>query len=335
MIELFSSLSKEQRANLQKRPMPEWLEPMLATRSDKRFSDPEWLYERKLDGERTLVFKEADTVRLYSRNRKTLEDTYPELADAFRKQPVGRCIMDGEIVAFSGNRTSFSRLQKRMQISDRKVAVNSRVAVYLYLFDVLYLEGQLITELSLRTRKKLLKQALDYADPLRFTPHRNERGEAYYAEACEKGWEGLIAKEASAPYRHARSTKWLKFKCVSRQELVIGGWTEPHGERRGFGALLVGYFDGDDFVYAGKVGTGYDEQTLDSLHNEMTGLERETSPFKCGAVQEKEVHYVTPGLVAEIGFTEWTQQGRLRHPRYLGLRRDKDAKDVVREPHEN
>lgn len=154
---------------------------------------------------------------------------------------------------------------------------------------------------------------------------------AYLEEACRKGWEGLIAKKADGPYRHARSRDWLKLKCVHRQELVVGGWTEPHGARTGFGALLVGYHRNGELVYAGKVGTGYDDNALEDLSRRLRRLERKTPPFDQGDLPSGGVHWATPKSVAEVGFTEWTDAGKLRHPRYLGLRRDKDPADVVRE----
>lgn len=177
-----------------------------------------------------------------------------------------------------------------------------------------------------------MRQAIDYEDPLRFLPHRNAEGQAFFEEACSKGWEGIIAKDGKAVYTHSRSRSWQKFKCVAQQELVIGGFTEPHGSRVGFGALLVGYYDNGDFIYAGKVGTGYDEETLKRLHNQMKKLEIDEPAFsEADEVPTKEVHWVKPKLVAEIGFEEWTQAGKLRQPRYLGLREDKPAEDVIRE----
>ncbi len=182
-----------------------------------------------------------------------------------------------------------------------------------------------------RDRKALLRGAIDFEEPLRFTPHRDEEGEAYLEEACGKGWEGLIAKDAGASYVYSRSRKWLKFKCVHRQELVVGGFTDPGGSRKGFGALLLGYHEDGDFVYAGKVGTGFDDETLEWLRGKMDDIEVDEPPFDDGDPGEKGEHFVKPELVAGIGFTEWTSDGELRHPRYLGLRDDKDAKDVVRE----
>ena len=221
-----------------------------------------------------------------------------------------------------------------MQIQDPDQARASGVAVYYYLFDILHLHGHGLDRLPLRARKALLKDAVAFEDPLRYTAHRNRDGEAYYAEACQKGWEGVIAKRAESEYRHSRSTDWLKFKCAKGQELVIGGFTEPHGSRIGFGALLVGYYEEDKLRYAGKVGTGYDDQFLDEFRTRLDDLARKTSPF-ADEVDEKEVTWVSPELVGEFGFTEWTGDGKLRHPRFLGLRRDKAAGDVVRETPEN
>ncbi len=330
MTDAFAHLKPSERDRLTRRSQPDWTAPMLARLTDRRFSDPDWIFERKFDGERALGFRAGDRVRLLTRNRNDVGDTYPELVAALADQRCADIIVDGEIVAFEGALTSFSRLQQRMQIKDADAARSSDVAVYWYLFDLLHLDGHDVTALPLRTRKSLLKQALDFDDPLRFSPHRNAEGEAYYRAACDKGWEGIIAKRAGAPYRHSRSSDWLKFKCVRGQELVIGGFTAPQGSRKGFGALLVGYYDGDALRYAGKVGTGYDDATLVRLHDRLAGMTRATSPF-ADEVDEADVTWVRPELVGAFGFTEWTDAGKLRHPRFLGLRRDKDARDVVRE----
>lgn len=325
------------RDGLPVEPHPDWLSPMKAVLTDDRFSDPDWIFERKLDGVRLLLFKHGDDVRLLTRNRKDRSSAYPELVGALARQSVDDIVLDGEVVAFDGRQTSFSRLQGRMQLQDPDEARRTGIAVYGYLFDVLHVDGRDLRDLPLRDRKRVLRAAVDFEDPLRFTAHRNEDGEEAYRQACRDGWEGLIAKRADSPYRSSRSKDWLKLKCVAEQELVIAGFTDPQGERIGFGALLVGYWseDGDDrsFRYAGKVGTGYDHETLRELRSKLEGLERETSPFPTGTrgLLRKGVHWVTPELVAQIGFTEWTHEGRLRHPRFLGLRHDKDADEVIRE----
>jgi DNA ligase D-like protein (predicted ligase) len=325
-------LDAAQRKALRHSRMPAWTQPMLATLTDARFSSPDWIFERKLDGERCLVFRRRRHVQLLSRNRQDLNATYPELVDALAGQNPTRYILDGEIVAFEGNTTSFSRLQGRIGIHDPEQARASGIKVWIYLFDLLYLDRFDTTGLALRTRKQLLRKAFDFHDPLRFTVHRNTDGERLYRRACHRGWEGLIAKRADSHYLHSRSRHWLKFKCVNRQELVIGGYTEPAGSRRGFGALLLGYYEGGKLRYAGKVGTGFDRETLHSLGKRLAGLTRKTCPYAATPeAADDAVHWVRPELVAEIGFTEWTGGRRLRHPRFLGLRDDKPARRVVRE----
>jgi bifunctional non-homologous end joining protein LigD len=330
MHPLLEKLPRVERERLGKGPLPAWMDPMLATLTDRRISDEGWLFERKLDGERCLVFKDGDTVLLLSRTRQRLNDTYPELEGALQNIAPCQCILDGEIVAFEGRRTRFSRLQQRLQIRSRREARKSSVAVFLYLFDLLYLDGYDLTGVSLRHRKSVLKRLIEFRAPLRYTIHRNGNGGAFFREACEKGWEGIIAKRAGGRYVHRRSTDWLKFKCIRQQEFVIGGYTEPGGSRIGFGALLLGYYEGDDLVYAGKVGTGFDDEMLRDLGEQLALRERKTSPFAKKTLDKGE-HGVSPDLVGEVAFTEWTEDGKLRHPRFLGLRRDKPAKEVVRE----
>jgi DNA ligase D-like protein (predicted ligase) len=326
-----NSLSEEARNRLVRQSHPDWMSPMLATLTEERFSDPGWIFEPKLDGERCLTFRKDSRLRLMSRNKLKLNDHYPELAEALLRQAAADFVVDGEIVAFEGARTSFARLQRRMQVANPERARRTGVAVYYYLFDLLHVAGYDMTKLPLRDRKALLRKMFRFTDPLRFTRHRNEKGEAYLEELCEKGWEGVIAKRADAPYTHKRSRDWLKFKCVNDQEFVIGGYTEPKGKRKGLGALLIGYYEGDRLVYAGKVGTGFSDETLDDLVRRLLPLERDEPPFAPDRLPHREVHWVAPKLVVQIGFTEWTADGQLRHPRYRGLRRDKRPRDVTRE----
>jgi bifunctional non-homologous end joining protein LigD len=334
VADLLSSLPLEARARLRESPQPEWISPMLATLTYRRFSDPNWLFELKFDGERCLAFRNGSSVKLFSRNQKLLNNTYPEIADAIGSQALDNFVVDGEIVAFDGDVTSFSRLQRRMHIADPIVARSTGVEVFYYAFDMPYVAGYDTTAVGLRHRKSLLHQALSFDDPLRYTTHRDTEGEAAWREACARGWEGVIAKRAESSYVQRRSTDWLKFKCVNRQEFVIGGFTDPHGSRVGFGALLVGYYEGDyengSLRYAGKIGTGYDTGTLIALREQLRKLETKDSPF-AEPVKQKGAHWVQPELVAEVGFTEWTVDGKLRHPRFLGLRDDKPARSVVRE----
>jgi len=313
------------------RAFPKNPSPMLAKLCDEPFFEDGWIYERKLDGERCLILIDDGEVRLKSRNDNSLNASYPELVEAFQRQKLPPSIFDGEIVAFEGNTTSFSRLQGRMQISDPKEAKQSEVAVYIYLFDLLFFDGVDLTPFPLTDRKSVLRDACDFNHRIRYTPHRVHNGEEYFQTAREKGWEGIMAKKADATYRQSRSSDWLKFKCDRGQEFVIGGFTEPEGGREGFGALLIGYYDDGDLVYAGKVGTGYDDDFLRDFRQHMDRLERKTSPFDRGDVPDTRVHFITPDPVGEVDFTEWTDDGRLRHPRFKGLRRDKNPKDVHRE----
>ncbi len=330
MHPLLEDLGEDERETLVPHRLPAFMTPMLATLTDCLVPGDGWLYERKFDGERCLVFCDG-TLRLLSRNKKRLNDTYPELEDVFFGMHEERFIADGEIVAFEGDVTSFPRLQERMRIVDRSRARRSEVPVYFYLFDLMYLDGFDLCALPLHTRKRILHRLVPFDDPLRYTDHRSGDGADYYREACRKGWEGIIAKRAAGRYLQRRSTDWLKFKCLARQEFVIGGYTEPGGIRRGFGALLIGFYRGENLIYAGKVGTGFDERVLAELHECLAAREQTASPFTGKERPEKGEHFVTPDLVCEIAFTEWTPDGKLRHPRFLGLRRDKPAGEVVRE----
>jgi bifunctional non-homologous end joining protein LigD len=318
----FEILPPNVRKQIRRRAQPEWCDPMLATLVREQFSDEEWIFEPKLDGIRCLSFRKGREVTLFSRNRIRLNDSYPELTAPLLKQPVANFIVDGEIVAFEHGVTRFSLLQKRKQV---------HVPVFYYLFDLLYLEGHDLTNLELRYRKQLLRHAFSFRDPLRFTEHRDSEGEAYYREACSKGWEGLIAKRVTSTYVHKRSADWLKFKCENQQEFVVVGYTEPAGQRVSIGALLVGVYEKGKLVYAGKVGTGFDTQTLKDLEKKLSVIQQPTPPTSSDSLPKTGVHWVRPKFVVQVAFTEWTAAGKLRHPRYLGLRTDKRPSDVVRE----
>ena len=301
------------------------IEPMKAVLADKPFSDPDWIFERKLDGIRCLAIRDASGVQLMSRTGRRMNAEYSGLVEALEREPSKDFVADGEIVAFQNGITSFSRLQRRGR---------ERVPVFLYLFDLPYHEREDLRPRPLRERKARLQRALEFVGgPVRFTPHRNgEHGEELYREACEKGLEGVIAKRANSPYRSGRSRDWLKLKCHAEQELVIGGYTAPRGSRTEFGALLVGHYDESGRLrYAGKVGTGFDQHTLRELGQRLRELEQDEPPFEPFKPVPPGTHWVRPELVAQIGFTEWTRDGRLRHPRYLGLRDDKPPREVVRE----
>jgi bifunctional non-homologous end joining protein LigD len=322
-VDILATLTDTERELIEPAPPPRTAGAMKAVLTDERFSDPEWIYERKLDGIRCIAIRDGDSLQLLSRNDLSQNDRYPELVEALKAERCHEFVVDGEVVAFEGSQTSFALLAQRHQ---------RHVPVFLYVFDILWLEGHDVRALPLRTRKGLLKRALEFHGNVRWTQYRNRDGEALFEEACRKGWEGLIAKRADSPYVTTRSKDWLKFKCEHGQELVIGGYTEPRGSRVEFGALLLGYYRDGQLEYAGKVGTGFDTDTLHELGGQLRELARTDPPFAAPqTIKERHVTWVEPALVAQVGFTEWTRDGRLRHPRFLGLRDDKAAREVVRE----
>jgi ATP-dependent DNA ligase len=280
---------------------------MAATLTRERFSGPEWVFERKLDGIRLLAFKDGDDVRLLSRNRLPQNQSYPEVVTAVASLPVRELVLDGEATG---------------------VWRKSEVPGY-HLFDVLWLDGHPLTPLPLDERRDILTK-LSLRPPLLLVERLDEP--APWDRACREGWEGVIAKRRDAPYEHRRSPLWLKMKCEASQELVIGGFTDPQGKRVGLGALLVGYFQGDDFVFAGKVGTGLDSKLLLELRRRLDTLEVPEPPFTMGAgLPSLRVHWARPEIVVQVAFMEWTTHDKMRHPRLVGLRTDKRARDVTRE----
>jgi DNA ligase D-like protein (predicted ligase) len=313
--------------------LPSWAEPQLATLVHDKFSDPAWIYERKLDGERCLAFAAGREVRLLTRARQSITGTFPEVTEALAAQDADGYVVDGEVVAFEAGQTRFSRLQRRLGIARPGEQLLAQVPVLYYVFDVLYADGRDARPRPQLERKKLLAELLSFGGPLRYTEHREGDGQAYWRQACRDGWEGLIAKRADAPYQGGRTRNWLKFKCENAQEFVIGGFTDPRGSRVGFGALLLGYHDPDGrLAYAGKVGTGFDTRLLRLLHARLSRLERPSPAFDRGHLPRAGVHWVRPRLVGQVAFTEWTEDGQLRHPRFQGLRDDKDPAEVIREP---
>ncbi|HWV87646.1 MAG TPA: non-homologous end-joining DNA ligase [Capillimicrobium sp.] len=323
-MSVLDALTAEQRAAVREGPPPTGSDAMKAVLVGEPFDDPDWVFERKLDGIRCIAVRDGGPVRMLSRNDLSLNGRFPEVAAALDAQPCERFAVDGEIVAFAGSRTSFERLAQRGRRA---------VKVYLYAFDLLWVEGMDVRDLPLLDRKRLLRAAIDLGGALRWTPHRNGTGIELFEHARRLGWEGIVAKRAASPYRARRSRDWLKIKADRSQELVIGGWTPPKGSREELGALLLGVYDADGALrYAGKVGTGFDRATLRDLAARMAPLRRDTPPFAdADAIRERGATWVEPQLVAQVGFTEWTRDGRLRHPRFLGLREDKPARDVVRE----
>ncbi|TQF06795.1 ATP-dependent DNA ligase [Kitasatospora acidiphila] len=305
--------------------------PMLAELTKRQSFDEGWVFERKMDGIRALALRLDDRVWLRSRTGKPLNDSYPELVAALLAQPCRAFVVDGEITAMRGDRTDFALLQQRMGLTEVRAIARTGVAVVLHLFDLLWLDGTDTTRLPLRCRKTLLRQAVEFTEPLRYTRHQTGDAAGLLAEACAQHWEGLIAKRAEGRYRSGRGDGWLKLKCLRAQEFVVGAFTEPTGGgRSGFGALLLGYQQGGALRYAGKVGTGFDRRTLEALRTFFDATTRPESPFQ-PAPREPRVHWVEPLLVVQVAFTEWTKAGLLRQPRYLGVRDDKKPTEVIRE----
>ena len=304
---------------------------MLATLTDRRDFGDDWLLERKFDGERCVARKDGGEVRLESRTAKDLTGTYPEVRAAVASQWARELLLDGEVVAFDRDQTSFSRLQQRLGVRNPSPERVAAYPVVFCVFDLLELDGDDLRDRPLLERRARLTAAIRPGAALQLSEAWRDDSQRRFAQACRAGWEGLIAKRAQAPYVPGRSRDWLKLKCVWEQEFVIGGYTDPAGSRTDFGALLVGYYEDGRLRYAGKVGTGYTAATLRDLGARLRELEMPESPFVDARPVPRGTHWTRPELVAQIGFAEWTNDGRLRQPRFLGLRDDKRPGDVVRE----
>lgn len=278
---------------------PDWLEPMAATLTEDRFTGPEWTFERKFDGIRLLAFKEGPDVRLITRYRKLQE--IPDLAAAIRRLPVRNVILDGEL--------SWDRYSEY------------------HVFDILWLDDLDVTALPLDARRSMLAD-LPLGKPMARVAAL--RGPAPWDRACAEGWEGVIAKRLDSPYEHKRSKHWLKMKCELTGDFVVGGFTDPQRSRVGLGALLVGFYKGDDFVFAGKVGTGFDHAMLRDLRSRLDATERPTPPFTIATgLPRLRQHWVQPEIVITVAFIEWTNHGKLRHSRLLGIRTDRNPREVT------
>jgi bifunctional non-homologous end joining protein LigD len=274
---------------------------MAATLTQERFAGPEWIFEQKFDGIRLLAYKRDGNVQLFSRNR--LPQTCPAVARAIAALPARELILDGEITW-------------------------DRASTY-HVFDILWMDGSDLTSLPLEERRSIL-HSLPLASPL--TPVQAIGDAEPWQRAAREGWEGVIAKRRGSRYEQRRSPHWLKMKCEASQELAVGGFTDPQGARVGLGALLVGYYDGDDFVFAGKIGTGFDTRLLLDLRRRLDAIAVPAPPFtRAKGLPRLRAHWVRPEIVVQVAFIEWTVHGKLRHPRLIGVRFDKNAREVVRE----
>jgi bifunctional non-homologous end joining protein LigD len=308
-------------------PLPRAPRVQLATLVSAAPDGADWIHEIKLDGYRIVARLERGAARLLSRNGKDWTDRFPGVAAAVARLPARDALVDGEIAAvLPDGLTSFQALQNVL-------AGGRRATVAYYVFDLLHLDGLDLTRAPLERRKEALRELVAGApDPLRFSDHVVGSGPDVFRQACRMSVEGIVSKRRDAPYEGRRSGAWLKVKCVRGQEVVIGGFTEPAGTRTALGALLIGVHDERGALrYAGKVGTGFTTATLRALHRRLRPLEVPRSPFADRVPGATRAHWVRPELVAEVSFTEWTDDGKLRHPSYKGLREDKAAGEVVRE----
>jgi len=292
---------------------------MLATLVDAPFNRPNWIYEEKYDGVRILAYKEGSRVSLISRNAIDRTDRYRSIAQAVQKLDADTLLVDGEVVIFDARGVSRFQLLQRGE-GEPKYAI----------FDCLYLNGQDLRRKPLAERRRLLESKIHLAGGLQLSSKLADDGLKAFRIASRRGLEGVVAKNLDSVYESRRSRQWLKFKVHHEQEFVIGGFTKPKGSRIDLGALLLGVYHNRELQFAGKVGTGFDDETLRALRRKFQPLLQSKSPF-ANDTQERDVTFLKPVLVAQISFTEWTDDGRLRHPVYLGLRDDKKAKDVRRE----
>jgi bifunctional non-homologous end joining protein LigD len=300
--------------------IPFRVSPMLATLVDAPFVRPGWIFEEKYDGVRMLAYKEGSHISLISRNAIDRTARYPQIAQAIARLKADTLLLDGEVVVFDSKDVS------RFQLLQRSKG-NPEYAV----FDCLYHDGKDLRRQPLWLRRRTLESLLKPGESLRLSQQVSADGMEAFRTASQRGWEGVIGKDLQSPHESKRSCYWLKVKVHQQQEFVIGGFTKPEGSRLYFGSLLLGVYEKGSLQFAGKVGTGFDESTLKDLHRRLKSLVQSKSPFAGPAANGRDVTFVKPKLVAQISFTEWTVDDKLRHPVYLGLRDDKSAKEVRRE----
>jgi bifunctional non-homologous end joining protein LigD len=312
-----------------KAPMPEFVSPQLATLEDKPPAGDEWLHELKFDGYRMLCHLKPGGVRFWSRNKKDWTHKFPHLGKAIKEFPASVAILDGEVVAVdSKGRASFQKLQQAMKTGD--------AGFIFHVFDLIYVDGFNLTRTPLHLRKSLLEslfESVPAKSPLRYSDHVVGDGAKFFKQACRYGIEGIVSKLADSAYESTRTRTWVKVKCIKRQEFVIAGFTLSDKDFPGFGALILGVYDKGKLIYAGRAGTGFTIKQRLELRKKLDQMVRPTSPFaeKPKDPRLKRAVWVTPKLVGEVAFTEWTDDGSVRHPSFQGLREDKKARDVVRE----
>ena len=303
--------------------------PQLATLVDTPPSGDEWLHEIKYDGYRIGARVRNGRVSLYTRNGNDWTAAFPEVADAVDHLGLDDALIDGEVaVVLPDGRTSFQALQNT-------AGGGRRGTLVYFVFDLLRMNGETLESRPLEERKALLKRLVGSRSTgrIRFSEHIDGNGQAFFSEACRAGLEGIVSKRRDQPYRAGRHGGWVKTKCVQRQEFVIGGFTDPEGMRAGIGALLIGYYDSGQLVFCGKVGTGFTHKLALELRARLERIEQTTCPFPSPPAGRlgRNAHWVKPELVCEVEFTEWTSDGKIRHPSFQGLRSDKNPKEIIRE----
>lgn len=307
-------------------PMPKEMRPQLATLADRPPEGEDWLHEIKFDGYRILAFLKAGNARLLSRNGVDYTKEFKSVAQAIEALPIGEAILDGEVVVLNEKGISdFAALQNFVEGRPAKLSY--------FAFDLPFVEGHDLGAKPLLERKALLKEILKGQEGVTFSDHILGHGPEVFRQAAEQGLEGIVSKRADAKYRQARTREWVKVKCIQRQEFVVGGYTEPGGSRTGFGSLAVGFYQDGGLIFAGRVGSGFDDKKLEATLVRLHKLGSKESQFSPGMSGEemKGMHYVRPELVCEVEFSNWTPEGRLRHPVFKGFREDKQASDVVLE----
>ena len=312
-----------------KAPMPEFISPQLATLEETPPDGEQWFHELKFDGYRMLCHVDGKQARFWSRSQKDWTHKFLYLGKAVKEFPAKTVILDGEVVAVdSKGRASFQKLQQAMKTGD--------AGFIFHIFDLLYLDGYLLTQTPLHERKRVLAelfQSVPEKSPLRYSDHIEGNGKQFFKQACEYGIEGIVSKLNNSPYESTRSRSWIKVKCIKRQEFVIAGFLPSEKSFPGFGALILGVYDKGKLIFAGRAGTGFTIQQRLDLRKKLDHLVRTSSPFaeKPRDPGLKNAVWVTPKLVGEVAFTEWTNEGSVRHPSFKGLREDKKATDVSRE----
>jgi bifunctional non-homologous end joining protein LigD len=333
-----SKAKPETKTKAKTNDMPAFIEPMKATLLGEPPADGDWIYELKFDGYRALAMKSGDSVRLFSSNAKDFTTRFAEITEGISSLKADSAILDGEIVALDEEGRSSFQLLQAIELGEE------RPPIVFYVFDLLSLDGVKCMDQPLRSRRERLAGLLrDAPEPIRYSAEIEGDPRRLLKEIARRGLEGIMGKERDSVYEPGRRSRaWIKLKCIHEQEFVIGGYTPPEGTRSHFGALLVGYYEKDELRFAGKVGTGFNQALLKSLHRKLQALARESCPFTDmpGTTRSRwskslgsreTLHWVEPRIVCQLKFTEWTRDGKLRHPVFLGVREDKDAREVVRE----